>query len=56
MVFTDGTNYTVKPDSLIAIQENSVNSQQQTKVAVQVTTGTVDLATAQLAHRRPSRR
>jgi hypothetical protein len=49
VVFTDGTNYTVKPDSLIAIQENSVNSQQQTKVAVQVTTGTVDLATAQLA-------
>ncbi len=48
VVFTDGTNYTVKPDSLIAIQENSVNSQQQTKVAVQVTTGTVDLATAQL--------
>jgi hypothetical protein len=48
VVFTDGTNYTIKPDSLIAIQENSVNSQQQTKVAVQVTTGTVDLATSQL--------
>lgn len=44
--FTDGTNYTVKPDSLIVIQENSVNEAQQTKVAVQVTTGTVDLATA----------
>jgi hypothetical protein len=44
--FTDGTNYTVKPDSLIVIQENSVNDAQQTKVAVQVTTGTVDLATA----------
>ena len=48
VVFTDGTNYTVKPDSLIAVQENSVNAQQQTKVAVQVTTGTVDLATSQL--------
>ena len=44
--FADGTNYTVKPDSLIVIQENSVNESQQTKVAVQVTTGTVDLATA----------
>src|SRR5438270_4101407 len=48
VVFTDGTNYTIKPDSLIAIQENSVNSSQQTKVAVQVTTGTVDLTTSVL--------
>lgn len=48
VVFTDGTNYTVKPDSLIAVQENSVNSQQQTKVAVQVSSGAVDLTTAQL--------
>ncbi len=46
VVFTDGTNYTVKPDSLIVIQENFLNSSQQTQVAVQVTTGTVDLATA----------
>lgn len=44
--FADGTNYTVKPDSLIVIQENSVNESQQAKVAVQVTTGTVDLTTA----------
>lgn len=44
--FADGTNYTIKPDSLIVIQENSVNESQQAKVAVQVTTGTVDLATA----------
>jgi Glucodextranase, domain B/FecR protein len=48
VVFTDGTNYTVKPDSLIVVQENSVNSAQQTKVAVEVTTGTVDLATSSL--------
>ena len=48
VVFTDGTNYTVKPGSLITIQENSVNSAQQTKVAVQVTIGKVDLATAAL--------
>jgi hypothetical protein len=48
VVFTDGTNYTVKPNSLITIQENSVNASQQTKVSVQVTTGTVELATSAL--------
>lgn len=46
VVFTDGTNYSVKQDSLIVIEENSLNESQQTKVAVQVTTGTVDLTTA----------
>jgi len=46
IVFNDGTNYTVKQDSLIVIEENSANDQQQTNVAVAVTTGTVDLATA----------
>ena len=46
VVFADGTNYTVKPDSLIVVQENSTNAQQQTQVAVEVTTGTVDLSTA----------
>jgi hypothetical protein len=46
IVFGDGTNYTVKQDSLIVIEESSANEQQQTNVAVNVTTGTVDLATA----------
>jgi len=46
IVFTDLTNYTVKPDSLIVVEENSTNSEQQTRVAVEVTTGTVDLSTA----------
>lgn len=46
IVFADGTSYTVKQDSLIVIDDNSVNSNQQTQVSVQVTTGTVDLATA----------
>jgi hypothetical protein len=45
LVFGDGTNYTVKQDSLIVVEENSSNAQ-QTAVAVQVTTGTVDLSTA----------
>ncbi len=44
--FTDGTNYTVKPDSLIVIEENSTNEKRETQVKVQVTSGTVDLATA----------
>jgi hypothetical protein len=48
LVFTDGTNYAMKPDSLIVIQENSLNAAQQTEVAVQVTTGTVDLATSNI--------
>ena len=46
IAFNDGTNYTVKQDSLIVIEENSANDQQQTNVAVAVNTGTVDLATA----------
>ena len=45
IVFNDGTNYTVKQDSLIVIEENSANERQQTEVAVSVNTGTVDLAT-----------
>lgn len=49
VVFADGTNYTVKQDSLIVIEENSTTAEQKTNVAVQVTTGTVDLATATYA-------
>src|ERR1700736_700902 len=46
VVFNDGTSYTVKQDCLIVIEENSANDQQQTNVAVAVSTGTVDLSTA----------
>ena len=49
VVFNDGTNYTVKQDSLIVVEENSANAQQQTTVAVAVSTGTVDLTTATYA-------
>jgi hypothetical protein len=49
VVFADNTNYTIKQDSLIVIQENSTNIAQQTQVAVELTTGTVDLSTAQYA-------
>jgi hypothetical protein len=47
VVFADNTNYTIKQDSLIVIQENSTNTAQQTQVSVELTTGTVDLSTAQ---------
>jgi hypothetical protein len=50
IVFADQTNYTVKQDSLIVIEENSTNAEQQTRVAVEVTTGTVDLSTATYSH------
>jgi hypothetical protein len=45
IVFNDGTNYTVKQDSLIVIEENSSNERLQTDVRVRLNTGTVDLAT-----------
>jgi FecR protein len=45
IVFNDGTNYSVKQDSLIVIEENSANEHQQTDVQVRVNTGTVDLQT-----------
>lgn len=44
VVFPDGTSYNVKQDSLIVIEENSAN-ETHTNVAVQLTTGTVDLST-----------
>ncbi|HWR34794.1 MAG TPA: hypothetical protein VN622_02850 [Clostridia bacterium] len=46
VIFGDGTSYTVKQDSLIVIEDNFLNANQQTQVSVQVTTGTVDLSTA----------
>jgi len=45
VVFPDGTNYSLKQDSLMVVQENSSNEEQQTQVAVQLNTGTVDLTT-----------
>ncbi len=49
VVFADNTNYTIKQDSLIVIQENSTNTGQPTQVAVELTTGTVDLSTPSYA-------
>lgn len=55
VVFADGSNYTIKQDSLIVVEDNSTNDAQQTQVAVQVTTGTVDLATATYSQGSTSR-
>lgn len=55
VVFADGTNYTIKQESLIVVEDNSTNEAQQTQVAVQVTTGTVDLGTATYSQGSSSR-
>jgi hypothetical protein len=43
--FSDGTSYSVMPDSLMVVEENSANPQARTQVSVEVITGTLDLAT-----------
>src|SRR5205807_2247041 len=55
VVFADGSNYTIKQDSLVVVEDNSTNEAQQTQVAVQITTGTVDLATATYSQGSSSR-
>jgi hypothetical protein len=46
IIFADGTNYTLKPDALIVVEESREDPvTRATKVAVQVTSGSVDLAT-----------
>jgi hypothetical protein len=46
IVFSDGTNYVLKPDALIAVEESREDPvTRATKVSVQVTSGAVDLST-----------
>ena len=46
IVFADGTNYVLKPDSLIAVEDSREDPvTRATKVSVQVTAGVVDLST-----------
>ncbi len=46
IIFADGTNYVLKPDSLIVVEESREDPvTKATKVAVQVTSGAVDLST-----------
>ncbi|OFV96586.1 MAG: hypothetical protein A3H28_16085 [Acidobacteria bacterium RIFCSPLOWO2_02_FULL_61_28] len=46
IAFADGTLYVVKPDTLIVIEENAIpDDRAHSRVAVQVTSGVVDLST-----------
>jgi hypothetical protein len=45
ITFADGTTYTVKPDTLITVEENIMATDRPTNVAVRINTGSVDLAT-----------
>jgi hypothetical protein len=45
ITFVDGTTYTVKPDTLITIEQNAALANRSTRVAVQVSSGAVDLST-----------
>jgi len=46
IIFADGTNYVLKPDSLIVVEESREDPvTKATRVAVQVSAGTVDLST-----------
>jgi len=45
LVFSDGTTYVVKPETLIVIEQNATLNNNATKVAVQVSSGAVDLST-----------
>jgi hypothetical protein len=45
ITFGDGTIYTVKPDTLVTVEENTTESDRPTSVAVRINTGSVDLRT-----------
>jgi FecR protein len=45
VTFADGTFYTVKPGTLITVEENLMASNRPTSVAVRINTGAVDLST-----------
>ena len=45
ITFADGTTYTVKADTLVTVEENLMDSNKPTSVAVRISTGSVDLAT-----------
>ncbi len=45
ITFADGTTYTVQSDTLATVEENSVGRDSETRVAMHITSGAVDLAT-----------
>src|SRR5271155_4620391 len=46
IAFADGTTYTVKGDTLVTVEENIVDQDRASQVAVHITSGQVDLQTA----------
>jgi hypothetical protein len=45
ITFGDGTTYTMKPDSLVIVEENSTENNKPSSSGIGITTGTVDWAT-----------
>ena len=45
LTFVDGTTYTVKADTLVTVEENSVSRDRTTRVGVHISSGAVDLTT-----------
>jgi hypothetical protein len=45
ITFADGTTYTVKAETLVTVEENSMGNNKPTSVAMRISTGSVDLAT-----------
>jgi len=49
ITFADGTTYTMKPDALVTVEENTMGNNRPTSVAVRIQTGSVDLNTPNLS-------
>src|SRR5260370_24917520 len=45
VTFADGTTYTVQADTLVTVEENSVGRDSETRVAMHISSGAVDLTT-----------
>jgi FecR protein len=45
ITFVDGTTYTIKSDSFVTVEENSMSSDHTTNVGVHISSGAVDLTT-----------
>jgi hypothetical protein len=45
ITFADATTYTVQSDTLVTVEENSIGRDGETRVAMHITSGAVDLAT-----------
>src|ERR1700720_2963310 len=45
ITFADGTTYTAQSDTLVTVEQNSVGRDSETRVAMHITSGAVDLAT-----------